>query len=116
MTGANKQNEGWGYILYLNPGKTVKTFTRINNTEGGFGLVLDPEERFYRSISFVGNLRGDGTIAVNYGGGAGSTGALFLIFLKPCDFVQEDGFNRWVGGETLFSNWDHDSQSIIREP
>lgn len=116
MTGANQQNEGWGYILYLNPDKTVKTFTRINNTEGGFGLVLDPEERFSRSISFVGDLRGDGTIAVNYGGGAGSAGALYLMFLKPCEFVQEDGFNRWAGGETLFSNWDHDSQLIIGEP
>jgi len=36
MTGANQQNEGYGYILYLNADKTVKTFTRINNTDGGF--------------------------------------------------------------------------------
>ena len=27
MTGANQLNEGWGYILYLNADKTVKTFT-----------------------------------------------------------------------------------------
>lgn len=36
MTGANQKNEGYGYILYLNADKTVKTFTRINNTDGGF--------------------------------------------------------------------------------
>lgn len=117
MTGANQQNEGWGYILYLNADKTVKTFTRINNTDGGFGLVLDPEERFSRSISFVGDLRGDGTIAANYGGGAdsGNSGALYLLFFKPCDFNQESGFNHWSGGVTLFSNWDHNSQMLISD-
>ena len=85
MTGANQQNEGWGYILYLNSDKTVKTFTRINNIDGGFDLALSNEARFSRSISFIGDLRGDGTIAVNYGGraGAGSTGTLYLLFFKP---------------------------------
>jgi hypothetical protein len=117
MTGANQQNEGWGYILYLNADKTVKTFTRLNNIDGGFGLVLDPLERFSRSISFVGDLRGDGTIAVNYGGGAAGTagGTLYLLFFKPCDFTQEAGFNRWSGGNILFTNWDHTSQSLTSD-
>ena len=113
MTGANQQNEGWGYILYLNTDKTVKTFTRINNTDGGFGLALDSEERFSRSISFIGDLRGDGTIAVNYGGGAGGTGTLYLMFLKPCDFTQQAGFSHWSGGTTLFTNWNHNMQMVI---
>jgi len=115
MTGANQQNEGWGYILYLNADKTVKTYTRINNIDGGFGLTLSSEERFSRSISFVGDLRGDGTIAVNYGGGAAGSagGILYLLFFKPCEFTQEAGFNRWSGGNILFSNWDHTSQSVI---
>ncbi|MCZ4410657.1 FG-GAP-like repeat-containing protein [Cryomorphaceae bacterium 1068] len=117
MTGANQQNEGWGYILYLNQDKTVKTFTRINNTDGGFGLVLNSEERFSRSISFIGDLRGDGTIAVNYGGGAGagSSGILYLLFFKPCDFIQQAGYNHWSGGTTLFSNWDHNSQMLTSD-
>lgn len=112
MTGANQQNEGYGYILYLNANKTVKTFTRINNLDGGFGLVLDPIERFSRSISFIGDLRGDGTVAVNYGGGAGGTGSLYLLFLKPCDFNQQPGFNRWSGGNVLFTNWNHATQML----
>lgn len=113
MTGANQQNEGWGYILYLNADKTVKSFTRINNTDGGFGLVLDTIERFSRSISFVGDLRGDGTTAVNYGGGAGGTGTLYLLFFKPCNFTQQGGYNQWSGGNTLFTNWNSVSQSLI---
>ncbi len=113
ITGANQQNEGWGYILYLNSDKTVKTYTRINNTNGGFGLVLNSEERFSRSISFIGDLRGDGTIAVNFGGGAGGTGTLYLLFFKPCEFTEASGFNRWRNGNIFFTNWDHPSQMVI---
>lgn len=118
MTGANQQNEGWGYILYLNPNKTVKTYTRLNTTSGGFNFTFTPAERFSRSISFLGDLRGDGTIAVNYGGGAGgagaqgATGALYLLFFKPCDFNEQAGFNHWIGGNTLYSNWTHSTQTV----
>ena len=114
MTGANQQYEGWGYILYLNADKTVKTFTRLNNSEGGFGFTFTDEERFSRSISFLGDLRGDGTIAVNYGGGAGAggAGALYVLFFKPCQFEEYPGLNFWSGGNTLYSNWTHSTQTV----
>lgn len=115
ITGANQQNEGWGYILYLNSDKTVKTYTRINNTDGGFNLNLNPVERFSRSISFIGDLRGDGSIAVNIGGGATTTGILYLLFFKPCDFLQQAGFNHWSGGNTLFTNWNHSMQALTSD-
>lgn len=83
FTSANQQDEGWAYILYFNEDKTVKSFSKINNTEGDFGLVLESEERFGRSISFAGDLKNDGSIAVNVGGGAGGTGTLYVLFLRP---------------------------------
>ncbi|WP_245557516.1 FG-GAP-like repeat-containing protein [Neolewinella persica] len=115
ITGANQQNEGWGYILYLNADKTVKTYTRINNIDGGFGLELEAEERFSRSISFIGDLRQDGTIAVNMGGGAGGTGKLYLLFFKPCSFNQQPGSQHWNGGNTLFTNWNHQMQMLTSD-
>jgi hypothetical protein len=117
MTGANQQDEGWGYILYINRDKSVKTYARINNEEGGFDLSLTAEDRFSRSISFLGDIRGDGTMAINYGAGAGagSAGALYMLFLKPCQFEQQAGFNHWSEGTTLFSNWSHSDQQLTSD-
>lgn len=84
ITGANQQSEGWGYVLYLNADKTVRDFDRINNTDGGFNLSLGAEDRFSRSISYVGDLKGDGSIAINFGGGVtqGGTGSLYTLFFR----------------------------------
>ena len=85
VTGANQQNEGMGYVLYLNADKTVKSLNVISATEGGFNLALGVGDRFARSISYVGDLKGDGSIAVNFGGGvgAGGTGSLYTLFFRP---------------------------------
>ncbi len=112
ITGANQQSEGWVYILYLNPDKTVKTYTKINNTDGGFDLTLAPEERFSRSISYIGDLRGDGSKAVNIGGGAGGTGTLYILFFEACDFTPAVGSNFYQGGNVLFTNWNHAAQTV----
>ncbi|WP_199269871.1 integrin alpha [Algibacter sp. L1A34] len=87
VTGANQQNEGNGYILYLNADKTVRTFDKISATEGGFDLVLGTEDRFARSISYVGDIKGDGSFAVNFGGGVGigGTGSLYTLFFRPIE-------------------------------
>ncbi len=119
ITGANQQGSGDAYILYLNDDKTVKTYTKIDEVEGGFNFDFDVgnEERFSRSISFVGDLRGDGSIAVNVGGGVGigGTGTLYLLFFQPCVFREEQGFNHWSGGNTLFTNWNHSTQMLISD-
>lgn len=119
ITGANQQGLGDLYILYLNADKTVKTYTKVDEVEGGFDLIFDAgdEERFSRSLSFVGDLRGDGTIAVNVGGGVGpgGTGTMYLLFFKPCGFTQEPGFNHWNRGNTLFTNWSHPDQMLTSD-
>lgn len=119
ITGANQQGLGDAYILYLNEDKTVKTYTKIDELEGGFNLEFDEgsEERFSRSLSFIGDLRGDGSFAVNVGGGVGpaGTGTLYLLFFKPCDFAEESGLMHWNGGNTLFTNWSHSTQMLTSD-
>ncbi|WP_282044230.1 integrin alpha [Winogradskyella flava] len=85
ISGANQQNEGMGYVMYLNADKTVKSLEVISATEGGFNLALGAGDRFARSISYVGDLKGDGSIGVNFGGGVGvgGTGSLYTLFFRP---------------------------------
>jgi len=97
VTGANQNNEGFGYILYLNADKTVKTFTRINNEEGGFDLTLEDE---------------NGSITVNMGGGAGVSGAVYQLQFDSCGIEQQDGDAFWSAGTTFFSNWSHEQQLV----
>jgi len=106
ITGANQQNEGEAYVLYLNADKTVKSYVKIHNDNGGFALELEAEERFTRSISFIGDLRGDGSIAIDFGGGAGSTGLIYILFFEPCNFASVNKSYNWTDQNSLYSNWD----------
>ena len=113
ITGANQQNEGEAYVLYLNADKTVKSYVKIHNENGGFGLDLEAEERFSRSISFIGDLRGDGSIAINFGGGAGSTGLLYILFFEPCNFASAHKSYNWSAENLVYSNWDSTTSSFV---
>lgn len=112
ITGANQFDKGVGYILYLRPDKSVKAFTRLTENEGGFGLVLEDAERFSRSISIVDDARESGNITVNMGGGASGEGAMYSLTFQSCEFVAQDTNTFWSEGLTLFSNWDHNSQTV----
>ncbi|MFK7886811.1 MAG: immunoglobulin-like domain-containing protein [Gammaproteobacteria bacterium] len=118
VTGANQYAEGNAYILYLNADKTVKTFTRINDSEGGFDLSLAAEERFSRSMSSAGDITGSGTLVLNVGGGASgadgadASGTLYQLALQQCDFEFQGANMFWEGAAALFSNWNHDAQLV----
>lgn len=118
FAGANQYEEGNAYILYLNSDKTVQSYTRINGSEGGFGLVLNPEERFSRSISSSGDPMDSGQLTINVGGGASgaggsdASGSLFQLNFERCDFLFQGANTFWSGGTTLFSNWSHNDQLV----
>ncbi|MFK8051999.1 MAG: immunoglobulin-like domain-containing protein [Woeseiaceae bacterium] len=118
FTGANQFEEGNAYIFYLNSDKTVKSYTRINGTEGGFGLTLAAEERFSRSIATAGDPTGSGQMTINVGGGASGTGGsdasgtIYQLKFERCDFLFQGANTFWNGGATLFTNWDHNAQLV----
>lgn len=112
ISSANQYNDGVAYVLYLNADKTVKTFTRIDSAEGGFNLSLEPTERFGRSISIVNDNRETGSIVVNIGGGASETGAVYALDFQACEYARQETNMFWTDGTTLFSNWDHATQTV----
>lgn len=112
VTGANQYADGVGYVLYMNADKTVKTFTRINNNEGGFDLLLEPNERFSRSMSIIEAQSENGNIKINMGGGANGTGGMYVLNFQACTIASQGDNSFWSGGNTLFSNWDHASQTV----
>lgn len=115
ITGANQYGAGVGYILYLDINKTVKTYTRLTESEGGFELALGDADRFSRSMSIVDNHRIDGKLTVNLGGGVsfGGSGAIYALTFKTCTIERQADNTFWSGGNTLFTNWDHSTQIVI---
>jgi len=79
VTSANQYQNGVAYVIYLRSDGSVKTFTRINENEGGFDLSLEENERFGRSMSIVDNA--DGSMTINMGGGAAvrQGGAIYAL-------------------------------------
>ena len=92
-------------------------------------LSLASGGRFGRSLSTIGDLRGDGSLAVAVGGGAGTTGAIWILFFErapgsdavsessdmseSCAFVsasEEPSYCR--GGQEFWSNWSHSEQTV----
>ena len=75
------------WILFLNIDGTVKAHQKISDTEGNFTGILDNSDYFGSSVTFLGDLDGDGVkdIAVGaYGdadGGSGR-GAVWILFMN----------------------------------
>ncbi len=112
FSGANQHEEGYAYILYLNSDKTVKTYTRINGTEGGFDLNLLAEGRFSRSLSSRIDESAAGKITINVGGDADGSGGIYALNYQRCEFQLQEVNTFWSGGTDLFTNWSHTEQTV----
>lgn len=112
FTGANQHEEGHAFILYLNADKTVKTYTRINATEGGFNLDLLPTGRFSRSISAIIDPSDTTEITINVGGDADGSGGYYALNYQQCEFQIQGANTFWTGGTDLFTNWNHNDQAV----
>src|SRR5262245_19458329 len=88
--------QGAVWILFLNPDGTVAIETKISETEGGFGGVLDDSDGFGASVAALGDLDGDGTGDLALGawgdddGGGLDRGAVWILFLNPDGTVASE--------------------------
>jgi len=83
--GATDQGAVW--ILFMNAECKVASKQKISETQGGFGGVLDPSDRFGQSVAALGDLDGNGTTdlavgAPNDDDGGTNQGAVWILFLN----------------------------------
>jgi CSLREA domain-containing protein len=80
-------DRGAVWILFLNTNGTVKVERKISQTVGGFGGVLDDDDRFGIATASLGDLDGDGVPDVAVGAiadddGGTDRGAVWILFLN----------------------------------
>ena len=89
--GGSQRGAVW--VLFLNSDGTVKSHQKISDTEGNFTGALDDEDSFGNSITWLGDLDGDGVGDLAVGanrdddGGFGH-GAVWVLFLNDDGTVK----------------------------
>jgi hypothetical protein len=88
-------DQGALWILFLNPDGTVAGEQEINETGGGFGGVLDPNDRWGAAVAALGDLDQDGIPDVAVGAhqdddGGTDQGAVWILFLNADGTVKAE--------------------------
>ena len=96
--------QGALWIVFLNADGSVKGQQKISETNGGFGGVLDPNDRFGKSAAGLGDLDGDGVLDLAVGAyqdtDTGTVkGAVWILFLNANGTVKtQQKINELNGG------------------
>lgn len=108
-------NSGAVYILFMNIDGGVESYQKISSTEGGFNGELDEWDIFGSSISYLGDMNGDGLIEIGVGAeydgdGGWWHGAIWILSLNNDGTVNsyskisdtEGNFTAPLGDEDVF--------------
>ncbi|MHA7864881.1 T9SS type B sorting domain-containing protein [Flagellimonas marinaquae] len=108
-------NRGAVWILFLDVDNQVLSQTKISDTSGNFTGILDNDDRFGGSVSYLGDLNSDGLIELavgaDYDGDGGYWhGAVWILSLNPDGTVNshvkisdtQGGFGGAINGDAIF--------------
>lgn len=108
-------NRGAVYILFLSADNQVISHTKISDSSGNFTGVLNNDDRFGGSVSFLGDLNNDGRIELavgaDYDGDGGYWhGAVWILSLNNDGTVfshtkisdTQGGFNGPINNDAIF--------------
>ncbi len=85
-------DKGAVYIIFLNSDGTVKNHTKIAENTGGFSGLLDTNDIFGSSISYLGDMNNDGFIELAVGAeydddGGFNHGAIYILSISNIGMV-----------------------------
>ena len=89
--GSDRRGAVW--VLFLQSDGSVKSHSKISDTQGGFTGVLDSYDFFGSSVASLGDLNGDGVVDMAVGAsgdddGGARTGSVWVLFLDSDGTVQ----------------------------
>ena len=96
--GSRRDNDGGGnegaiWVLFMNTDFSVKNYTKINETQGGFSENLDYEDYFGGSVANIGDLNKDGVNDLVVGAYRddelyADSGSFYVLFMKKDGTVE----------------------------